>query len=27
MTVEDESGEHSWEDFIKYHTKVLVEQI
>jgi hypothetical protein len=21
-TVEDESGEHSWDQFIEYHTKV-----
>lgn len=27
MFVQDESGEHSWDEFIKYHNKVLVEQI
>ena len=27
MTVNDESGEHSWDDFIKYHTKVLAAEV
>jgi hypothetical protein len=26
MTINDESGEHSWDEFINYHNKVLTEQ-
>jgi len=27
MTVNDESGEHKWDEFINYHTKSFAEQI